>query len=275
MATRVRDHISSNVWGIAAMFVALTGTAYASHPGGANTISTGDIINDQVFTQDLANNNMTSLDIRDDTLGSGGLQAIDLRDDSVGTSEIAADAVAGGEIADAAVGGAEIADAAVGAADLATDAIPADVGAVTSDGSTKIADDAVAASEIIMRAVGASEIDFSAVGSDELAANSVRASEIGDILVDRLDPFPTIIPGGGAHNGAYNVEASTAHCNAGEELIGGSARWSPDDLSGGDHELFIGSVVLDHAAESVRVEGGNDSGVDHALYAVATCWDGE
>jgi hypothetical protein len=52
----------------------LSGTAYATHPGGDNTIDSGDIQDGQV----------RSVDVRDDTLAAGGLQAADLRADSVG-----------------------------------------------------------------------------------------------------------------------------------------------------------------------------------------------
>ncbi len=252
MSARIRAYVRQHHLALVCLFLILTGgTAYGTHPGGANTISTGDIINDQVFTQDLANNNMTSLDIRDDTLGSGGLQAIDLRDDSVGTSEITDDAVGFHEIADNAVSSSEILFGAVGA--------------------DEISNDSVGAAEIAVGAVGAAEIGDGAVGAAEIGDGAVGAAEIGDDLVDRADPFPTLVAGGGAHNGAYNVESSTALCHVGEELIGGYGRWDPNDLSTGDHELVIGQVRLDHAADSVTVDGGNDSGVDHTLAAVATC----
>lgn len=88
----------SNVMSTLAVFLAMTGTAVATHPGGTNTINTGDIQNGQVFTQDLADNNLTSLDVRDDTLGSGGLQAQDLRADSVGTSEVTDNSLTGDDV---------------------------------------------------------------------------------------------------------------------------------------------------------------------------------
>ena len=49
MSKLARDHIRSNLVGYVAVFLALTmGTAYATHPGGADTISAEDIINGQV-----------------------------------------------------------------------------------------------------------------------------------------------------------------------------------------------------------------------------------
>ncbi len=119
MLHRFGLHLRAQWMGATALFLVLAGgTAYATHPGGANTISTGDIINDQVFTQDLANNNMTSLDVRDDTLPSGGLQAVDLRDDSVGTSEVGPDALTAADLANNVIGSEEVVDNSLTGADV-------------------------------------------------------------------------------------------------------------------------------------------------------------
>ncbi len=112
-SARVREFIRTNIMGILALYVALAGTAYATHPGGANTISSGDIINGEVTSTDLAdntvstsdlhNNQVRTADVRDDTLAGGGLGAQDLAADSVGASEVAADSLAGGDIDESAL----------------------------------------------------------------------------------------------------------------------------------------------------------------------------
>ena len=107
------------------------------------------------------------------------------------------------------------------------------------------------------------------VGKGELGTAAVGASEIGDGIVDRFDPTPTLIDGGTAENGSYNTDQSVAACNAGEELIGGYGTWA--DIAGVDEEVFIQRVGLGHDSESVIVVGGNDSGLDRHLAAVATC----
>lgn len=87
---RVGNHIRSNVVGYAALFVALSGTAYAVDGplAGQNTVGERDIINDEIH----------SVDVRDDTLPSGGLGAIDLRPDSVRSSEVMNDSLVGADI---------------------------------------------------------------------------------------------------------------------------------------------------------------------------------
>jgi hypothetical protein len=71
---RPLSHIRQNAVAYLALFVALGGTsAYA-----ANTIATGDIVDNQV----------TTADVRNDNLGFGGLYAADLGAKSVGSSEV-------------------------------------------------------------------------------------------------------------------------------------------------------------------------------------------
>ena len=81
----ISRHIRSNVIGYMALFVALSGTAYAVDGPlpGQNQVGSADIINDDV----------RSVDIRDDTQAAGGLAAADLGPDSVGTSEVAPDSL--------------------------------------------------------------------------------------------------------------------------------------------------------------------------------------
>ncbi len=71
---RIREFIRSNIMGILALYVALGGTAYATHPGGANTISTGDIINGQVGTVDIGNGRIFNNDIAEDAIQSGRIK---------------------------------------------------------------------------------------------------------------------------------------------------------------------------------------------------------
>jgi hypothetical protein len=67
LSRRIYDHVRRNVWGIAAMFVALTGTAVALP--GKNTVDSGDIKNNQVRSKDVKNDNLSGADIAEQSLG--------------------------------------------------------------------------------------------------------------------------------------------------------------------------------------------------------------
>jgi hypothetical protein len=83
MLRKLLGHMRQNVVAYLALFIALGGTsAYA-----ANTIRSGDIIDNEV----------TTTDVRDDNLGFGGLLSQDLAAGSVGTSEVANNSLGNGD----------------------------------------------------------------------------------------------------------------------------------------------------------------------------------
>jgi hypothetical protein len=103
MGEKIRGHIRSNVIGYVALFVALSGTAYATHPGGANTISSGDIINDEVKTQDIATGHVLSQDI-----ATGEVLSEDIGNSQVALNDLATNSVSSGKIVDGGILGADI-----------------------------------------------------------------------------------------------------------------------------------------------------------------------
>ena len=132
--------------------------------------------------------------------------------------------------------------------------------------TSDVAPDTLTADDLAPNSVRSSEIPDQEVGSSELANDSVGAQEIGDGIAPR---FNTVTVGGGtAENARYNTNTVTAQCLAGEELISGNAMWTGD---ADNEELFIVEVVPNHGGESVTVRGGNDSGDDANLVAVANC----
>jgi hypothetical protein len=114
MSARIRHHIRSNVIGYLALFVALGGTAYATHPGGANTISSGDIIDGQVMNPDIGANAVGTGKIIDDTIRSA-----DIGTDAVNSAEITSGAVRTAEIQNGQVLSADVANNSLTGADVA------------------------------------------------------------------------------------------------------------------------------------------------------------
>jgi hypothetical protein len=72
MINRFSRHIRANVWGIAAVFIALTGTA-AALPG-KNKVDSGDIRKGNVKLSDLATNSVDSSKVVDDALTGADIQ---------------------------------------------------------------------------------------------------------------------------------------------------------------------------------------------------------
>jgi hypothetical protein len=223
-------HLRNNVIGYVALFFALTmGTAYATHPGGANTISTDDIIdsevrsadinNGAVNTEDITNDGVRSEDVRDDTSVGGGLAAADLGPASVGSSELAPDAVGSGSVLDGSLTSLDLADSAVTNAKLANFAV--------SNG--KLASDAVTSNKIAFNTIGQSDIATNGVAGAEIVDSSVRHEDINADAVGAraLRPLVTRSVNVTVAAGASLPNGATANCNSDEVVIGGGADWTP------------------------------------------------
>ena len=112
MQNRVTEHIRSNVVGYVALFFALTGgVAWATHPGGANTISSTDIINGEVKNADLGADAVATGKIDDrqvknadlsigasssNTIADGGVQGVDVKNDTLTGTQVDESALNGG-----------------------------------------------------------------------------------------------------------------------------------------------------------------------------------
>ncbi len=234
----------------AALFVALTGTAWA-----AATIGPGNIKDDAVRSKHIKD---------------GQVKKHDLHANSVVSGKIADGTVSTSDIGDGQVGSADVADESLTSGDLGQDSVGSSEVIDNSLTSADLGPDSVGSSEVAANSLTSADLGAGSVGQSELGANSVRASEIGDAIVARPGT-PVNVAGGVAENGAYTVNTATAACNAGEELISGAGHWTPDDNASGNLELWIAEIRPNFAAESVVVDGGNDSGADHTLTAVAIC----
>jgi hypothetical protein len=165
MSTRLRAYIRQHHLALLCLFLIVTGgTASATHPGGADTISSVDIIDNEVKGDDINNGAVTSADInnsngvfsedvRDDTAPGGGLAATDLQAGSVGTSELSSSAFLSGDIARAGGGAFEI----------------------TAD------------------AIQSSEVSGSTLTGSDVAADSLTGSDVSESTLVALD----------AHDGGY------------------------------------------------------------------------
>jgi hypothetical protein len=81
---RTRSHIRGNAVGYVALFFALTGgVAWATHPGGADTIDSGDIINAEVKNKDIADNAIGT-----NKIVTGGVRSVDVLDEGLRGTDI-------------------------------------------------------------------------------------------------------------------------------------------------------------------------------------------
>lgn len=117
-STKARALVRQQWAGLIALFLALTGgVAWASHPGGANTINSADIINGEVKNNDLAPDSVGGGKIMDGQIKNADINAGAVKSNSIGDNE-----VKDAEIATGAVRTDEIQNGQVQTEDLADEA---------------------------------------------------------------------------------------------------------------------------------------------------------
>jgi hypothetical protein len=283
MASRVSAHIRSNIVGYVAVFIALSGTAYA-----ADTIGSSDVIDESLLSQDLKNgevrssdidnggistddisnsNGVLSGDVRDDTLPGGGLAAVDLRADSVGTSEV-----------DGSLTGADVAPESLTGADI-TGLTGGDIENSSLTGSD-LADNLVTGADINESTLGtvpnANEVDGVGARSFEFrggtgAVTTTVLNQGGLSLKADCDPF----------NGNSVVELfadssvndSTMYAVDEPILDAGDPTFDGDfDSAEANHQLIVedASGPIEVGMGTVHFRGGQASGTDTSSDNVVT-----
>jgi hypothetical protein len=120
MSARIAAYIRQHHLGLVAIFLALSGTAYATHPGGANTISTEDIINNEIRSEDIRSANVQNPDLGNSAVTSGKIAEGHVR-----TADVLDDNLTGTDIANTdSLGSPEIGG--LGSADITDDSLTGD-----------------------------------------------------------------------------------------------------------------------------------------------------
>jgi len=274
MSKRIHEHLRSNVVGYVAIFLfAVGGTAYATHPGGVNTISSADIINGEVKSVDVGTGEVQSVDI-----AASGVASSDIADDAVNQAKILSGAVRSDEIANNAVGTTEVLDASLGAGDLG----PASVG------SDEVADDTLAAADLAPNSVGTSEIQDQTVTGTDLAGTGFGGNgfngdeEIIDGTITGFDIGANQLGGGHIADdnlgGADIVESSLVTNNVSNLDFGGCTADVHVDTICASATIslpYAGAVVANATGSwhSFNLDdlAGDDSGADDTTRVRGTC----
>ena len=101
MAERIHDHIRSNVVGYVALFIALSGTAYAIDGPlpGQNQVGSQDIINSEVRSEDIG-----GTQVRNSDLGLGAVTTGKIADGGVQTLDVLNNNLTGADVNEASLG---------------------------------------------------------------------------------------------------------------------------------------------------------------------------
>ena len=98
MLTKIRSHLTQNVIGYCALFIALGGTSYGLASGSVdsreiknNTIRTGDLRNNEVRSRDIRNRTIVERDVLGNTLGGDQIDETELGEVPLATRAESAD----------------------------------------------------------------------------------------------------------------------------------------------------------------------------------------
>ena len=165
-ARGVRAHIRSNVIGYVAVFIALSGSAYAIDGPlpGQDQVGSADIIDQEVKQQDLGSNSVASGKILDGQVQGSDLATNAITDDTfnpaLGSSKIGDGAVRSGELGGNSVNSAHVFPNSLTGEDIATNALgAADLGP-GSVGTSEIANGAVQPADLAPEAQGPLGFEF-------------------------------------------------------------------------------------------------------------------
>ena len=242
----------STVIAVVALFVALAGSAYAAQKIGKNKVKSKHIKDGQVFSVDVA-------DL--------GIATVDLADNSVNSAKVAADSLAANDLANNSVGTGELADNSVNSAKVAADSLAAIDLANNSVGTGELADNAVTNAKVADNAIGSAEVAADSLGAGDLATGSVQSPEMNDLHVH--PSAATTVVGGVDNNGVFNSATATASCGIGEHLYAWSVRWPT--VAGGGEEVQVSQTTPDFTLDEVTVTAGTDEGANEDFVVDAWC----
>jgi len=205
----MRKHLTvANVLSAIALFVALSGAAYAATTTAKNSVKARSIAKGAVTTAKLRN---------------GAVTAAKLRNGAVTTSKIGAGAVGASQIGNGAVRSEQLGGGVVTSAKLKN-------GAVTGE---KIAGNAVGASQLGANSVATAKIQEGAVSASKLSS-SVLANVVKNVsYVSAKSALSEVSPKG-----------ATAECPSGRQAIGGGYKvefGDASDVTATESAPFVGS----------------------------------
>lgn len=180
----------ANVISCIALFVALSGAAYAAK---------ATLGKKSVKTRNLANGSVNTLKLR-----NGAVTALKLRNG----------AVTGAKIAPGAVGSTQLADGGVRSVDLG--------GGVVTEG--KLKNGAVTESKIFNSAVTNSKIGPNAVATGKIADGAVTGAKLASSFLAQLVKNVSYVVATSASNEEDKPKTVTATCPSGKQVMGGGAR---------------------------------------------------
>ena len=138
-SSRIINHIKSSIVGYLALFLVLSGTAYA-----ADTVFSTDIVDGEVKSVDVADNGLTGVDIADN-----GVTGVDVANSTLSGADVTDNSLSGADVTNNSIAGADVTDNSLSGIDVTNNSL---TGADVTDNSLTGAD--IAESTLSVRDMG-------------------------------------------------------------------------------------------------------------------------
>jgi hypothetical protein len=234
MSARIRQHIRANVVGYMALFVALSGTAYAVDGplAGQNQVGSEDIINEEVKREDIGS-------------------------DAVRTGKVLNDTLLAEDIATGAISSSEVLNSTVSHFDLGTDSVrypelapgafdPAEIAEIAPGFVFGIANDSIQSEEVSANSLNGSDIANDSIQSQEVSANSLDGSDINE---STLEPSIDAVYATTGNDVSFGPEITSTDLDNPQNVI-------TDNLPAGKWVVFGEVKIYNEGDVASRVECG-------------------
>jgi hypothetical protein len=226
-----------------ALFVALSGTAIASH----EAIFSDDIVDGEVKTADIANNDVRAADIR-----TGNVTSSDVADDTTSSAltgtDIAADSLGAADLGNSSVGSAEVVNGSLAAVDIGASAV----------GTSQVADGSLTRADINVTSI----IQMNGTGDQSCTPTSSTFVTCGSVSLNLPVQSSVLVMASGMFSSASGVGADAGACKLTRGLSDVSA------LTG-----FSSAVFLENAGANDGNFGFARNGLDVDVPAGSQVWN--
>jgi hypothetical protein len=158
-SSRIIKHIKSSIVGYLALFLMLSGTAYA-----ADTVFSTDIVDGEVKSVDVADNGLTGVDV-----ANGSLTGTDVANDTLTGVDVADNTIASADVTNNSLSGVDVADNTIASADVTNNSLS----------GADVADNTIASADVTDNTIASADVTNNSLTGTDIAESTLSVQDMG------------------------------------------------------------------------------------------------